>query len=469
LAGTAAAIGNQRSFAVMHFVGGPLTEGRSDPIVSPGTYSGHVHTIFGSNAFSNNVTGAQLMTSTCTNAILQADKSAYWTPKLYFHDKAANTFEPVGISYMNVYYFFEASNDKIEAFPVGLQMLTGDASKKTPPATGNNILDPSQGTIQPVQITCPRSSYNPPSYPAGSDGTAAGIKDTNIDGAGAGFPFANCDGLYSPLRSDLHFPSCYDPSKSLTDFRNNMVFPTDAGNGKQDCPKGFKHFPHLFYEVYWDTPAFASRWTPNQGYQPFTFANGDGEGFSLHGDFIAAWDTTTLQHIIDTCNAGDAGMDQCQGAGAITPAGSICKIPNPTPETISGTLTNLPGNNPYFTWGVPASGGGSAAPIPPATLPDVEGYKYAGCWADTGNPRAITGIQFANPGGPISNTKCVSYCKSQGYSLAGTEYASQCFCGNKLDYKMQIDEASCNMACDGDKTQMCGGPNALSVYTTTGA
>ena len=104
LAGTVAAIGNSRSFAVMHFTGGPLTEGRTDPIVSPGAYSGHVHTVMGSNAFSNSATGDKLMKSTCTNAKLQADKSAYWMPKMYFRDQAKNTFEPVNLYYMNVYY-----------------------------------------------------------------------------------------------------------------------------------------------------------------------------------------------------------------------------------------------------------------------------------------------------------------------------------------------------------------------------
>ena len=102
--GTAVAIGDSRSFAVMHFTGGPLTEGRSDPIVSPGAASSHAHTIMGSNAFSNSATGEILRTSTCTNSKLQADKSAYWMPKMYFHNKDNNTFESVNLYYMNVYY-----------------------------------------------------------------------------------------------------------------------------------------------------------------------------------------------------------------------------------------------------------------------------------------------------------------------------------------------------------------------------
>ncbi len=102
---TTVAAKDGRTFAVLHFQGnGPLTEGRSDPIVSPGKVSSHVHTVQGGNGFSNTATGASMLKSTCSTAKIAGDKSAYWMPKLYFHDKAANTFEPVPLFYMNVYY-----------------------------------------------------------------------------------------------------------------------------------------------------------------------------------------------------------------------------------------------------------------------------------------------------------------------------------------------------------------------------
>ncbi len=56
-----------------------------------------------------------------------------------------------------------------------------------------------------------------------------------------GFPFQECDGYASPLRMDLHFPSCFNPAAGLTNYKQNMQFPTDAGNGKQDCPSGWIH------------------------------------------------------------------------------------------------------------------------------------------------------------------------------------------------------------------------------------
>lgn len=104
LLGTAAAARNKRTFAIMRFDGGPLVEGRVDPIVNPNAISSHVHTIMGSNAFHPGVTGEQLMKSNCTNAKLQEDKSAYWMPKVYFQDRAKGTLEPVKLFYMNVYY-----------------------------------------------------------------------------------------------------------------------------------------------------------------------------------------------------------------------------------------------------------------------------------------------------------------------------------------------------------------------------
>ena len=338
-----------RTFAVLRFHGnGPLTTGRSDPIVNPGEVSSHLHTIQGASGFSNSATGDDLLASNCSTANVKADKSAYWMPSLFFHDKANGTFEPVKLFYMNVYYFFEGTNDDIKPFPVGLQMVSGNAMLKTAPATGNDVLDPALGTIQPAQFTCPRSSYDIPSYPVGSDGSMAGIQDTRNKGAGAGFPFAECDGYASPLRADLHFPSCYDPSKDLADYKNNMQFPTDAGGGKQDCPAGWVHTPHIFYEMYWNTPLFVDRWTPNEGSQPFVLANGDATGFSLHGDFLSGWDQDVMQHIIDTCDAGDAGMDKCPGIETVLEG--ECHIANPSPEVVDGVLAALPGNNPLFGW-----------------------------------------------------------------------------------------------------------------------
>ena len=93
-----------RTFAVNHFYGdGPLVMGRMDPIVSPGTASGHVHAVQGGNAFALSMTDDQALGSTCTSSLVKNDKSNYWTPTLYFHADNGS-FISVPMFYMNVYY-----------------------------------------------------------------------------------------------------------------------------------------------------------------------------------------------------------------------------------------------------------------------------------------------------------------------------------------------------------------------------
>lgn len=159
---------------------------------------------------------------------------------------------------------------------------------------------------------------------------------------------------------DVHFPSCYDPSKDLTDHENNMAYPTfDWLTGKQNCPDGWLHVPHMFYEMYWDTPAFADRWTPDEGYQPFVLSNGDTSGCGAHGDFLAGWDETILQHIIDTCNVAHAGMHTCAGVTA-RDADQECTAPSPFDEDVSGTLAVLAGDNPLVGFGTTTEVAGGA-------------------------------------------------------------------------------------------------------------
>ncbi|CAG8977936.1 hypothetical protein HYALB_00001816 [Hymenoscyphus albidus] len=553
---------NKRSFAVNHFYGkGPLVEGRMDPIINPGVASGHVHTVQGGNKFSLTMSDTDAMESTCTSSLVKNDKSNYWTPSLYFKDPATGALEKVELFYMNVYYFFEATTDKIKAFPVGQRMVVGNAAARTPPATGGNlILDKSQGTPQAVQWTCPRSNTNQPLYPANSDGLhGVGIGDTNNKGAGVGFSDKNCDGYASPLRADIHFPSCYNPAAGVGNYKENSDWPTNG-----NCPEGWVHTPHLFYEVYWNTPKFASRWTPGQGKQPFVLSNGDPTGYGLHADFISGWDVPTLQQIIDNCDAGDSGMDKCPGLiGGLNDDRTTCNIPSAIQETISGTLTALPGNNPIGEWGVAAPGGapapGSMAPAPSSAAPKPSssaskpaptsaagpvvpvvstkqaaistqepvptviapssgspdtyvtttiimgtttidssnsaapakptsppstpstpstggnavgnGFTYKGCYKDGVNAdRVLAQLQFADIGQKkVSNTKCVAYCASKGYSLAGTEFGGQCFCSDTLAKENKLEESACNVPCEGDSQETCGGSLALSVYSSSAA
>lgn len=94
----------------------------------------------------------------------------------------------------------------------------------------------------------------------------------------------------------------------------------------------------------------------------------------------------------------------------------------------------------------------------PASIP--AGWKSLGCMADNVNgKRTLSGYTFASS--DMTLQKCVSTCQSKGFSYAGSEYETECFCGNEPT----ILQAStkCSMGCGGDPRYMCGGGNALSM------
>ncbi|PHH63942.1 hypothetical protein CDD81_5161 [Ophiocordyceps australis] len=346
---------DQRSFAVLRFNNKELTKTRADPIVNPGRPATHVHHVLGGSGFGLGSTGKELSRSRCSTALIKGDNSNYWFPSLYYRDDKTGKFEHVDVFYTNVYYFFEPTNDHIRAFPLGLSMLVGVPDTRSPPVGGaHSNLDPSKGPVNPLKWVCARRNGDAagPSWPRHSDGHRAGMVDPANRGEGVGFPHVDCDGYASPLRADVHFPSCYNPRAGLNNYRSNMAFPTDSGRGKMDCPRGWIHVPHLFYEIYFDTPAFSHRWEQGKGHQPFVVSNGDATGYSFHADFMSGWDERLLQHIIDTCDAGTAGMDKCPGLSRGLNHGDSCTIKSPVNEKVNGVLTSLPGGAKVTGWGV---------------------------------------------------------------------------------------------------------------------
>ena len=141
--------------------------------------------------------------------------------------------------------------------------MVGDPFLRSKPQNTNYNIDPARGAIQPLQISCP-----------GSDAYAA--QNPNNPGTGVGFPDKNCAATGTGLRYDIYFPSCYNPSAGLSDYKNNMQYSSsaDASGGSKNCPAGWKHVPQLHLEVYWDVNAFEGQWTEGTGSSPWVLAQG---------------------------------------------------------------------------------------------------------------------------------------------------------------------------------------------------
>ncbi|EOD46962.1 putative wsc domain protein [Neofusicoccum parvum UCRNP2] len=95
-------------------------------------------------------------------------------------------------------------------------------------------------------------------------------------------------------------------------------------------------------------------------------------------------------------------------------------------------------------------------------------WTASGCHSDTVFPRSLSGKELAYWGEPVTSSGCAKYCDEQGFSIAGTEYGEQCFCGNELSQSDVLDAAKCDMECKGDAGEVCGGKGALSVFVKGG-
>lgn len=69
----------------------------------------------------------------------------------------------------------------------------------------------------------------------------------------------------------------------------------------------------------------------------------------------------------------------------------------------------------------------------------------------------------------VTNELCTAACKSAGYPLAGTEYSGECYCGQVFSNGGAPATSGCNMVCNGNSSEICGGPNRLSVWSRSGS
>ncbi|KAK3692812.1 WSC domain-containing protein [Podospora appendiculata] len=96
----------------------------------------------------------------------------------------------------------------------------------------------------------------------------------------------------------------------------------------------------------------------------------------------------------------------------------------------------------------------------------VQDYAPLGCWTDD-SPygRALGYPQDQLNSQTLTTSDCLNACKDGGFPFAGTEYGGECWCsatiGNDTGAAPDFD---CNMPCNGDSTEICGGRSRLNLY-----
>lgn len=164
----------------------------------------------------------------------------------------------------------------------------------------------------------------------------------------------------------------------------------------------------------------------------------------------------------DTAGYTIAGLEWSQECFCgIAFATQVTKVANDTAEC----NMKCTGNNAQMC------GGSSRLSIYSATVPStnvvsaakatVDTFNNLGCYTEATSGRALTGSAKSDP--QMSVEMCSSLCS--GFAYMGVEYGSECYCGNSLNAGSALGvSTTCNMPCAGDKTELCGGPNRLTLY-----
>ena len=123
-----------------------------------------------------------------------------------------------------------------------------------------------------------------------------------------------------------------------------------------------------------------------------------------------------------------------------------------------------PQGGPPSTGGSSSRGSGKGSPAP-ISLSNGETWTYQGCYSDLVPDRTIRTLGTWGSG--KTSTDCAKHCLAAGFKISGTEYGSQCFCGNSMTQTKRLDDSKCDMPCDGS-SETCGGSSAMSVYAQEG-
>ncbi|HEX8627170.1 MAG TPA: DUF1996 domain-containing protein, partial [Catenuloplanes sp.] len=280
-----------------------------DPIVFPNQPgASHAHDFFGNTGVSAYSTYSSLagVTSTCAHR----DFSSYWVPSLYRDGKKIT---PTG--FIAYYENRFAVGEQVEAFPPGFRMIFGDKN-----ATSAAQLD------DHISWAC-------------SDNSQFGAKQ----------PPASCASGAVQLR--LMWPYCWDGRTPATGSYNVGFAP----GGK--CPATRPHrLPTLRTNLYYDVTGTSGAYTLSSG-----------SPYSVHADFINAWDQPTLEGLVTRClNAGvSCGHFRGTSPGRTPPPiPTIPPIPtDPTdPAEPTGTPPTPPGATPPGSGSVGSVAAGRPAP-----------------------------------------------------------------------------------------------------------
>lgn len=294
---------------------GHLVDARLDPLVTPGTCTGHVHSVYGNADFGKKLRRRMFIDNDWRNdggkydqttSELIPNLSNYWVPSLYIQDPSTGTYHLVQ-SFVRTYYRIRHNpNDRsgIHPIPPFLRMIVGDASRKRAWATDEVDRDDIRWTL-----------------------TTFNRKETNyLEHGDWSYLFDNADiAARSQVEVLLKFPDCLEveddgsPRTSSNDFRSHGAYSDNSHwdvSRQSFCPDSHPYqIPRLDLEVRFllkpmrdllgaDVVNDARNWR---------LSTGDSSGAGAHADFVSGWPEEFMEEMIENCTDGESkdGVAHC--------------------------------------------------------------------------------------------------------------------------------------------------------------
>lgn len=172
--------------------------------------------------------------------------------------------------------------------------------------------------------------------------------------------------------------------------------------------------------------------------------------------------------------AGVEYMDECYWGDAIPSSTVLATDANCEGYLCTGDSTQYCGGEGGYisiwydvTAYFPENGTLGAGYQPPSMPQTVGDYELLGCYGDDSAARALTGLT-PGLGSSTSLETCAAACA--GYRYFGTEYSSECYCGNTINVESgtgvsgKLQTSGCTMLCAANQHEYCGGSSRLSMY-----
>lgn len=365
--------------------------------------------------------------------------------------------------------------DNLTTFPQGFQMVSGNKALRAYNQSGmtwGNDTYPNRPIADAISFACLSEDIGPDTY-----------------------GMVNVSTCINGLRAQIQFQTCWNGVDLYKSDNSHVAYLSQIDDGV--CPPGYPYqFPHIFLETNYAVEQVSN----NTDGGRYVWSQGDTTGYGFHGDFMNGWDPDVLQDAIDTCMINDADpdgtIDECPILieSDSTEAGLNCPAqPLEIVEAVHGMLDKLPGcivvtSGPEAATAADMECG--AGVVQPSIVKTVDstplatytpavgqyfgnpGYEYLGCGNDTAGDTLHTVNALETTADNMTVEYCQSYCTANGYRISGLEYGTECYCDLAVNPTAQLTgnystRYGCMMTCPGNRSEICGGPNYMSIYNNT--